>query len=175
LIVKPNSQGSTVGLTFVKEMSCLCPALADAFSYDTSILIEEWITGTEISVPVLNGEALPPVEIAPDSGFYDFASKYLPGATLEIIPARLPENVLTEAQGIALACHRTLGCEGATRTDMIVRNPESDRPEIFVLEVNTLPGMTATSLLPNSAAAAGIPFDELCVRLIEDALARATS
>lgn len=172
LVVKPNAQGSTVGLTFVEKPECLCSALATAFSYDDSVLVEEWITGMEISVPVLNGEALLPVEIAPASGRYDFASKYTPGATEEIVPARLPQKTIEETRRIALAAHKALGCAGATRTDMIVRNPESDAPEIFVLEINTLPGMTATSLLPNSAAAAGIPFDELCQRLVEDALRR---
>nr|WP_227625158.1 D-alanine--D-alanine ligase [Fimbriimonas ginsengisoli] len=172
LIVKPNAQGSTVGLTFVEKPDDLCPALANAFAYDDSVLVEEWITGVEISVPVLIDRALPPVEIAPNSGRYDFASKYLPGATNEIIPARLPEKVLEEARQIAMKAHRALRCEGATRTDMMVRNAESESPEIFVLEINTLPGMTGTSLLPNSAAAAGIPFDQLCQTLLEDALRR---
>jgi D-alanine--D-alanine ligase len=172
LIVKPNAQGSTVGLRFVKEHDELCPALANAFAYDDSVLVEEWIMGMEISVPVLIDRALPPVEIAAASGYYDFESKYTPGATAEIIPARLPQKVLDEAQRIALAAHRALGCAGATRTDMMVRNYEGDQPEIFALEVNTLPGMTATSLLPNSAAAAGIDFDQLCQTLLEDALRR---
>jgi len=173
LIVKPNAQGSTVGLTFVEDPASLCGALATAFAYDDSVLVEEWITGMEISVPVLDDEPLLPVEIAPTSGRYDFASKYLPGATEEIVPARLSPKLLEEARAIALKAHRALGCAGATRTDMIVRHHEDpDRAEIFVLEVNTLPGMTATSLLPNSAAAAGIDFDTLCQRLVEDALRR---
>jgi len=172
VIVKPNAQGSTVGLSFVENQGCLCDALAKAFAYDDEVLVEEWITGVEISVPVLDDAALPPVEIAPASGRYDFASKYLPGATEEIIPARLPDAVLEEAQRIALAAHRALGCAGATRTDMIVRNPNDPNVEIFVLEINTLPGMTATSLLPNSAAAAGISFDQLCQRLVEDVIRR---
>ena len=121
----------------------------------------------EISVPVLGDRALLPVEIAPTSGKYDFASKYTPGATEEIVPARLPEEILRETQEIALKAHQALGCRGATRTDMIVRGSE-----IFTLEVNTLPGMTATSLLPNSAKAAGIEFDDLVQWLVEDALNR---
>ncbi len=167
LIVKPNEQGSTVGLSFVEKREELCPALKRAFSYDSRVLVEEWIRGTEISTPVLDGEALMPVEIAPVSGRYDFASKYIPGATEEIIPARLPEPVLQDAKRIAVAAHRALGCEGATRTDAIVRDQE-----IIVLEVNTLPGLTSTSLLPNSAAACGIDFDDLCRRILEDALGR---
>ena len=167
LIVKPNAQGSTVGLTFVEKPNQLCPALLNAFQYDREVLVEEWITGIEISTPVLIDKPLLPVEIAPVAGRYDFESKYTPGATVEIVPARLSEELLAEAQQIALECHQLLRCAGATRTDMIVRGKE-----IFVLEVNTLPGMTGTSLLPNSAAGMGISFDELCRTLVEDALAK---
>ncbi len=170
-VVKPNAQGSTVGLSFVEDPEALEWAVARALAYDDAVLVEEWIRGTEISTPVLIDQPLPPVEIAPKSERYDFASKYLPGATEEIIPARLKEDTIKEAQEIALQAHRALGCEGATRTDAIVRDPEG-KAEIVVLEVNTLPGMTATSLLPNSAAAAGIPFDDLCKRLIEEAMGR---
>jgi UDP-N-acetylmuramate--L-alanine ligase len=167
LIVKPNAQGSTVGLSFVETPKQLCPALVTAFQYDDEVLVEEWIQGMEISTPVLLDQALLPVEIAPVTGKYDFESKYTPGATIEVIPARLPQHLLEESQRIALKAHRALRCSGATRTDMIVRGEE-----IFVLEVNTLPGMTGTSLLPNSAAAAGISFDRLCEMLVEDALVR---
>ncbi len=177
-IVKPNAQGSTVGLSFVERQEDLKAAIEKALQYDDAALVEEWIVGMEISVPVLGDKALPPVEIAPATGKYDFASKYTPGATEEIVPARLPKEVLEEAQAIALKAHRALGCQGATRTDMIVRNvtpnPQSSilNPEILVLEVNTLPGMTATSLLPNSAKAVGIEFDDLVQWLVEDALKR---
>ena len=167
LIVKPNAQGSTVGLSFVENGNQLCPALINAFQYDEEVLVEEWVKGIEISTPVLNGRALLPVEITPDNGRYDFESKYTPGATCEIVPARLPQHLLEESQRIALKAHNALRCHGATRTDMIVRGEE-----IFVLEVNTLPGMTGTSLLPNSAAAMGISFDQLCQSLVEDVLAR---
>ena len=141
--------------------------MLNAFQYDDEVLVEEWIKGIEISTPVLIDQALLPVEIAPDNGRYDFESKYTPGATVEIVPARLPQHLLEESRQIALKAHRALRCEGATRTDMIVRGEE-----IFVLEVNTLPGMTGTSLLPNSAAAMGISFDQLCQTLVEDALRR---
>lgn len=170
-VVKPNAQGSTVGLSFVEDPEALEWAIARALAYDDSVLVEEWIRGIEISTPILIDEALPPVEIAPKGEHYDFASKYLPGATEEIVPARLRAETLEEAKRIALKAHRALGCAGATRTDAIVRDPEG-AAEIIALEVNTLPGMTATSLLPNSAAAAGIPFDDLCARLVEEALER---
>ena len=169
-VVKPNAQGSTVGLSFVEDPEALEWAITRALAYDDAVLVEEWIRGMEISTPVLGGEALPPVEISTRGEHYDFASKYLPGATEEIVPARLASRTLQEARRIALEAHRALGCAGATRTDAMVRDPEGEA-EIIVLEVNTLPGMTATSLLPNSAAAAGIPFDDLCERLVEEAIA----
>lgn len=165
-VVKPNAQGSTVGLSFVQERSDLANAVAKARQYGADILIEELIQGTEISVPVMGDRALPVVEIVPASGTYDFAAKYTPGATEEICPARLPEEVQKKAQELALRSHQAVGARGATRTDMIVRSDGS----VVVLEVNTLPGMTGTSLLPNSAASAGINFADLCVWLVEDAL-----
>ncbi len=165
LIVKPNAQGSTVGLSYVDGKDQLLPAIARAFVYDDAVLVEEWVKGIEISVPVLGDKALPVVEIAPTSGKYDYASKYLPGATEEIIPARLPEEVLARAQSYALQAHKILGCAGATRTDMIVRMSEP-----LILEVNTLPGLTGTSILPNSARAAGIGFEELVDWIVKDAL-----
>ena len=170
-VVKPNAQGSTVGLSFVEDPEALEWAVVRALAYDDAVLVEEWIKGMEISTPILEGKALPPVEISPKGEHYDFASKYLPGATEEIVPARLREETLREAQDMAIRAHRALGCSGSTRTDAIVRDPHGSA-EIVALEVNTLPGMTATSLLPNSAAAAGIPFDELCERLVQEAIAR---
>jgi D-alanine--D-alanine ligase len=167
LIVKPNAQGSTVGLTFVDKQEDLEQAIRKALQYDDSVLIEEWIQGMETSVPVLGDRALIPVEIAPKSGRYDFASKYEEGATEEIIPARLPEATLKKLQEIALKAHRALGCEGATRTDIFVRGEE-----LIALEVNTLPGMTRTSLLPNSAIVDGMPYDDLVEWVVEDALKR---
>jgi len=170
LVVKPNAQGSTVGLSFVDTPEELEKAITYALQFDSSAIIEERIIGMEISVPVLGDRALPPVEIVPASGSYDFASKYEPGATEEICPARLPDEVLRKAQDLALKTHRAMGCEGATRTDMMVRlDPE---PELFILEINTLPGMTGTSLLPNSAKTVGIDFPELCDWIVQDALRR---
>lgn len=164
-IVKPNAQGSTVGLSFVERAQDLSEAIRNAFAYGDEVLVEEWITGTEISTPVLIDKPLLPVEISPSGGKYDFASKYLPGATEEICPARLEPPLLRKAQEIALQCHEALGCKGATRTDAIVRGQE-----VFVLEVNTLPGLTCTSLMPTSAAACGIPFDQLCELILQEAL-----
>mgnify|MGYP001764740140 CR=1 FL=1 len=110
---------------------------------------------------------MPIVEIAPASGRYDFEAKYTPGATEEIVPARLPEALTALAQRYAVEAHRALGCEGLTRTDMIVRGED-----VVVLEVNTLPGLTGTSLAPNSAAAAGLSFSDLVEWIVQEALAR---
>lgn len=167
VIVKPNAQGSTVGVTFVHEAGDLEGAIAKALQYDDAALVEELVEGIEISVPVLGDRALLPVEIVPASGAYDFESKYTPGATEEVCPARLDPEVLERAQAYAVAAHRALGCAGATRTDMIVRGSDC-----VILEVNTLPGMTGTSLLPNSARAAGVSFEELCEWIARDAMAR---
>jgi D-alanine--D-alanine ligase len=166
-VVKPNAEGSTVGLSFVEKHEDLQTAIRRALAFGSGCLVEEWITGMETSTPVLGDRALLPVEIAPMSGKYDFESKYTPGATEEIVPARLAQEILDRCQALALQCHRLLGCEGATRTDMIIRNGEP-----IVLEVNTLPGMTETSLLPNSAKAAGISFHKLTLWLVQDALTR---
>jgi len=167
LVVKPNAQGSTVGLSFVETAEALPGAIDRAFAYDLAVLVEEWIQGVEISVPVLGDRVLPAVEIVAASGRYDFASKYREGATEEIVPARLSPEITEKVKAYALKAHRTLGCQGATRTDMIIRGDE-----IFILEVNTLPGMTPTSLLPNSARAAGISFEDLVDWIVQDALVR---
>jgi len=151
----------------VRRREELRPAIRRAFQYDTTVLVEEWVEGVEVSVPVLGDRALPPVEIAPRSGTYDFAAKYEVGATEEIVPARMPEEWIRRAEEAAVAAHRALGCCGLTRTDIILRDGEP-----FVLEVNTLPGLTPTSLVPRSAEAAGIDFADLCLWMIHDALER---
>jgi D-alanine--D-alanine ligase len=165
VIVKPNAQGSTVGLSFVERPDQLDKAVTTAFAYDDAILIEEWVKGTEISVPVAGDQALPAVEIVPASGRYDFEAKYTPGATEEVCPARIAPETAQKAAELALRAHQALGCRGITRTDMIVA---SDR--IVVLEVNTLPGMTSTSLVPKSAGAHGWSFNDLVKWMVEDGL-----
>lgn len=168
-IVKPNAQGSTIGMSIVRTREELPAALATAFEHDSTVLVEQFVSGTEITVPILGNdklEALPIVEIVPQSGFYDYAAKYTAGATDEIVPARISESIAAEAREIAQTCHRTLGCRGMSRTDMIV----DGAGRIYTLEVNTIPGMTPTSLLPRSAQAAGLPFPRLLDRIIELAL-----
>jgi D-alanine--D-alanine ligase len=165
-VVKPNREGSTVGLSFVEEADDLLPAIERALAYDKSCLVEEWLRGVEISCPVLGDRALLPVEIAPKSGKYDFASKYTPGRTEEPCPPpSLTSTQIELAQQIALQAHQALECRGVTRTDMIVTQ---DR--IVALEINTLPGMTPTSLVPISAKADGMTFDHLVEWMIQNAL-----
>jgi D-alanine-D-alanine ligase len=169
LIVKPNAQGSTIGMTIVRQQSEMEGALTTAFEYDDTVLVEQFITGTEITVPILGNntlEVLPIVEIVPNGGFYDYKAKYTAGETDEIVPARIPDDVAVEARRIAKLCHQTLGCRGMSRTDMIV----TAQNEIYTLEVNTIPGMTPTSLLPRSAGAALISFPQLLDKLIGLAL-----
>ena len=168
-IVKPNAQGSTIGMSIVRQREELSLALETAFEHDSTALVEQFVSGTEITVPVLGNDTLdvlPIVEIVPQSGFYDYAAKYTAGATDEIVPARISPAVAAQAREIAQTCHRTLGCRGMSRTDMIV----DGEGRIYTLEVNTIPGMTPTSLLPRSAQAAGLPFPRLLDRLIELAL-----
>lgn len=169
VIVKPSRQGSTYGCTVVDGPEQLDAALKEAFRYDDVALVEERIVGTEITVAVLGNHdltALPIVEIVPPNGFFDYESKYSQekGAE-EIVPARISEALAEEAREIALRCHRLLGCRGMSRTDMF-----ATEDGIVTLEVNTIPGMTATSLLPKAAQAAGIPFARLLDGLITLAL-----
>jgi D-alanine--D-alanine ligase len=166
-VVKPNAQGSTIGLSFVWTRDELSKAVSKALKYDSVALIEELVEGVEISVPVLGDEALPVVEICPKSGTYDFAAKYTEGATDEIVPARISSAAAETAQKYALAAHRLVGAEDFSRTDMIVSNGR-----IVILEINTVPGLTNTSLVPNSAAAAGISYEDLCERILLSAMGR---
>ncbi len=168
VIVKPSKQGSTYGCSVVKEEGYLRSALEKAFRYDDTVLVEQQMIGTEITVAVLGNDdpiPLPVVEIVSKDGFFDYESKYSTGESgaTEIVPARISEEATKEAQNIAVQCHRLLGCRGMSRTDMFVL----DDDEIVTLETNTIPGMTATSLLPKAAQAAGIPFPDLLNHLIK--------
>jgi len=167
-VVKPANEGSTIGIGIVRAPDALAPALKIAFGFDREVVVEQCIDGVEISVPVLGvatPRALPAVEIIPTSGFYDFETKYNPGATEEICPARISAAAAATAAEYALRAHRALCCRGVSRTDMIV---VGDAP--IVLETNSLPGMTETSLLPLSARVAGISFSALLDQLIREAL-----
>jgi D-alanine-D-alanine ligase len=170
VVVKPARQGSSVGVTIVRDAAALPAAFEAAFAYDDVAIVEEFVDGRELTVGILDERALPVVEIRPHEGFYDYHHKYTQGATEYDVPARLPEALGREIQRIALAAFRAAGCRDYARVDMLLRR-QDNRP--FVLEINTLPGMTETSLLPKAAAAAGIGFDALCSRMVTMALARA--
>lgn len=172
LFVKPVRQGSSFGATLVDRPDQLAAAVAEALRYDDRAMIEEKLTGTELTVGVIGGDedlvALPVIEIVTSRSFFDYKAKYDPAESQEICPARVPDDVARRAQDLAVRAHRALGCRDLSRTDMILSG--SRMP---VLEVNTIPGMTANSLLPKSARVAGIPFGELIERLIRSALERA--
>lgn len=168
-VVKPANEGSSVGMTIVHDAGELPEAIEKAFHYDTSVLVERFVEGVEVTVAVLGNEeavALPTLEIQPNNEFYDYDSKYVPGMSRHIIPARVSEAARAECQRLALSAHKTLGCRGISRTDTIVAPDGS----VWLLEVNTIPGMTATSLVPDAARAAGIEFPELAQMLVEFAL-----
>lgn len=171
LVVKPVSGGSSIGMTIVKSAGQLKSALAAAFAYDRALLAEEYIKGIEITCGVLGNrelQALPVVEIVPKQNheFFDFQAKYS-GETDEICPARISPELTQKARELAAAAHQALFCEGYSRTDMIIRDND-----IYVLETNTIPGMTRESLLPLSAKQAGLSFGQLLDRLIELGLER---
>jgi D-alanine-D-alanine ligase len=165
-VVKPAGEGSTIGVTIVGEEEQLGEACEKAFRFGSTILIEQYIPGKEITAGVLGGEVLPPIEIVPSSGFYDYRAKYTTGMTDYRVPAPLPPDVIRRIQESGMRAHRALGCEGFSRVDF--RLGEDGIP--FVLEVNTVPGMTETSLFPKAAAAAGYDFPALTRRILELAL-----
>jgi D-alanine-D-alanine ligase len=164
-VVKPANEGSSVGMTIVHDPELLEAAIESAFEHDPLVLVERFETGVEVTVGVLGNEApvaLPTLEIVPVNDFYDYESKYVPGMSRHIIPAGVSEAARVECQRLAMEAHRAIGCMGMSRSDTIV-TPEG---AVFLLETNTIPGMTKTSLLPDAAAAAGIVFPELCERLV---------
>jgi len=171
LVVKPVAAGSSVGMTIVRDASALKPAVQSALAFDRQVLAEAFVDGVEVTGGVIGNdavEALPLIEIIPGEGheFFDYAAKYTPGATQEICPARIDANLTEKAQRYAVEAHKALFCRGYSRTDMILKDGE-----FYVLETNTIPGMTQTSLFPQAAAAAGMDFTRLLDRLIELALA----
>lgn len=169
LVVKPVSEGSSVGMSIVHDASELPPALERAFAHDTVVLVERFIQGVEVTVGVVGNDdlvALPTLEIVPEHEFYDYESKYVPGMSRHIIPARVADDVAEMCQRVAIEAHRALGCRGISRSDTIV----TEDGEVYLLELNTIPGMTSTSLVPDAARAAGIDFPTLCERLVDLAL-----
>jgi D-alanine-D-alanine ligase len=167
VVVKPVGAGSSVGMAIVRSEADLESALAKAFQHDDTVIVEAYKKGIEVTAGVLGNDdltALPLIEIVPDKShsFFDYTAKYTAGETEEICPARISEALTEKAQAYALAAHRVLQLSGYSRTDMILVEDE-----FYLLETNTIPGMTATSLFPQAAAVAGLPFGELLDRLIE--------
>ena len=166
LIVKPSKQGSTVGLSLIKETRDLQPAISEAFRFDDEVLIEEFIAGRELTVCVIGGEALPVGEIIPKHEIYDYECKYTPGMAVEEFPAKLTRAESDRVQELARRAFSALKLRGCARIDFRM-SPEG---EFYCLEANTLPGMTGTSLAPQAAAAAGVTFPELCDKIVRLAL-----
>lgn len=168
IVVKPSKQGSTVGLTVVKRPVQLQDALAEAFRFDDEVMLERFVPGRELTVGVLAGEALSVGEIIPRGEIFDYESKYQSGGAQEIFPADLPDHLTQRVRELGVLAHQALKLRDYSRVDFRL-DPNGD---LWCLEVNTLPGMTAASLLPQSAAASGIPFGELCERICRLALDR---
>jgi D-alanine-D-alanine ligase len=162
-VIKPNDQGSTVGLTICKDESELVVAINLALEYSDIALIEEYIDGHEITVGIIENTALPALEIKPKHGLYDYECKYTSGMSEYIVPADIPREVFEKLQLQALMAFKALGCEGYGRIDFRVNS----KWDIYCLEVNTLPGMTSTSLVPKMAKAVGISFEQLIERIIK--------
>ena len=162
VIAKPVHEGSTIGVTIAHNPEELATGLEAGLAYDRTILVEEFIQGDEATVSVLNGVALPVIQVVPKSGFYDFSAKYTAGQTEYLLPAPFSREIYAELQESAIAAVAILDCLGAARADFMIKNGK-----IYCLEVNTIPGMTETSLLPKAAKQAGIDFDELVQRILE--------
>ncbi len=165
-VVKVCRGGSSVGVSMAGNMEEYEEALQEAFLYDEEVIVEQYIKGREFSVGVMEGRALPVIEIAPLKGFYDYKNKYQAGATIETCPAQLPEEKTKEMQMLAEKVFHALRLRNYARMDFLM----DGQGELFCLEANTLPGMTATSLLPQEAAAEGVSFGELCEKIIAAAL-----
>lgn len=168
LVVKPACEGSSIGVTILQSADQLPEAIRLASRYGEQILIEQYISGRELTVGILDGEALPVIEIIPGHSFFDFEAKYQKGLTKYVVPAEITDTVRQKVQQVAVEAYRTLGCRDLARIDVML--DAEDQP--FVLEANTIPGFTETSLLPKAARQVGIDFPELCLRIVAMASSR---
>jgi D-alanine-D-alanine ligase len=170
MVVKAATQGSSIGTIIVRERNALPGAIKEVFSYDDELLAEKYITGVELTVPVMGNEeavdVLPIIEITSENEFYDYESKYTPGKCSHIIPARISDDLRIKVEDIGVHTYKTMGCRGVARIDFMV--DKCNKP--FVLEVNTIPGMTQQSLVPDSARTAGFTFEVLVEKIIKLAL-----
>lgn len=167
-VVKPCSGGSSLGIAKAENEEEFLAAVKDAFRYENEIVVEQFVKGREFSVGLLGGKALPPIEIIPKSGFYDYAAKYQAGATVEICPADIDEQTDKKLRDAATVAYNALHLDSYARVDFLV----DENGEPFCLEANTLPGMTPTSLLPQEAAVEGLNYADLCEKIIEISLAK---
>jgi D-alanine-D-alanine ligase len=163
LVVKPACEGSSIGVHLARQKEDLVVALKDAFRYGNEVIIERFIPGRELTVGILGREALPIVEIKPQNQFFDFEAKYQKGMTDYVVPAPLPADLARNIQAIALQAHEAIGCETYSRVDF--RLDPANRP--YILEINTIPGFTETSLFPKAARQAGMEFTDVCLKLIQ--------
>lgn len=168
LVVKPATHGSSIGLSIVSSHKDIRKAIDLAFRFDTRVIIEEYIKGRELTIGILEEKAMPVIEIIPKHAFFDYQAKYKKGLTDYKVPAKLNNKVSLSVKKAALEAHRLLGCFGCSRVDIIL----GGRDEPFILEVNTIPGLTETSLLPKAARNIGIDFSTLCLKLIRLAYAK---
>ena len=169
IVVKPDASGSALGVNIVEGADEVAAAIDRVFELDDVVLVERYVKGMELTVAVVGGdevEALPVIEILPTNEFYDYESKYAPGGSKHVCPARLDEETTAKVQDYAVRAHQALECRGMSRSDFILEEDGS----CWILETNTIPGMTETSLLPDAARAAGMSFPELCTKLVEIAL-----
>ncbi len=164
LVVKPSREGSTIGITIARNSEALQKGIDMAAALDGTVLVEDFIAGDELTVSVLNGEALPIIQVVPKGGFYDYQAKYLSGDTEYLLPAPIDSVSYQRIQQVAVKACQALGCRGAARVDFMFRERE-----FYCIEVNTIPGMTETSLLPKAAQAAGIDFKQLVEMILLDA------
>lgn len=164
LVVKPAQEGSTLGISLVRNLAELSAGIQTATGFDAEVLIEKFIDGPELTVSVMNGVALPIIQIVPPEGFYDYHAKYTAGQTGYLLPAPLEAELYAAVQQAAVRACQVLGCRGAARVDFMLRDEN-----FYCLEVNTIPGMTATSLLPKAAAAVGLDFNQLVEQILFDA------
>ena len=166
VVIKAAAQGSSIGVTIVEHSADIDAAIEEAFSFGDEILVEEFIKGRELTVAVMgnedDAEALPIIEITTTTGRYDYKSKYTKGLSTHIVPAEIPDEVAAQVQSLAIAAFKLCKCAGVARVDMML----SEENVPYVIEVNSVPGMTETSLVPDAARAAGIEFPELCEKIL---------
>ncbi len=168
MVVKPHLEGSSIGLSVVREKSALAPALKKAFEYGDRALVEEYIDGRELTVGIVDDVPLPVIEIVTKAKIYDYSAKYSDPETKYLVPAPISADESLKARELGLRAHKALGCRCFSRIDMMM----DPRGALFVLEANTIPGMTERSLLPKAAGAKGLNFGALCITLVKDALQR---